>query len=44
MLKRNEPYAELGAHSVAEQEVARKKGALVRQLETLGYAVQLTER
>jgi len=44
MLKRNEPYAERGAHSVTEQEAARKKGSLVRQLETLGYAVQLTER
>jgi transposase len=44
MLKRNEPYAELGAHSVAEQELSRKKGALIRQLETLGYDVRLTQR
>ena len=44
MLKRNEPYNELGAHFVAEEQVGRKKQSLVRQLETLGFAVTLNQR
>ena len=42
MLKRNEPYRELGASFVTDEEQNRKKAALVRQLEHLGYAVTLT--
>jgi transposase len=41
MLKRNEPYNELGARFVAEHDVDRKKRSLLRQLETLGYEVTL---
>ena len=44
MLKRNETYNELGAHFVAEEQVGRKKLSLVRQLQTLGYEVTLSQR
>lgn len=44
MLKRNEPYNELGAHFVAEEHVHRKKYSLISQLESLGYTVTLNQR
>ncbi len=43
MLKRGEAYRELGARFVTNEEKGRKKIALVRQLEKLGYAVTLNQ-
>jgi transposase len=42
MLKRDEPYHERGAQFITDDEKGRKQTSLVRQLEKLGYSVQLT--
>ena len=42
MLKRREPYRELGARFVSDQDIQRKGNLLVRQLEQLGFGVSLT--
>jgi transposase len=43
MLKRGEPYRELGANFVSEDDIQRKRKSLVRQLEQLGVAVTINE-
>lgn len=43
MIKKGEPYRELGANFVTEHEHGRKKNDLIRQLQKLGYSVSLTE-
>lgn len=43
MLKRGEPYHELGARFVSQDNVQRKRNALVRQLEQLGFAVTVNQ-
>lgn len=43
MIKKGEPYRELGAKFVTEHEHGRKKNDLVKQLQKLGYSVSLTE-
>jgi len=43
MLKRGEDYHERGGRFVSEEEKHRKKLALVKQLESLGYTVALNE-
>lgn len=43
MIKKGEPYRELGANFVTEYETGRKKNDLVKQLQKLGYSVSLTE-
>jgi len=43
MLKSGEPYRELGARFLTEDEKGRKKISLVRQLEKLGCSVVLTD-
>jgi transposase len=43
MIKKGEPYRELGAHFVTEYESGRKKNDLVKQLQNLGYSVTLTQ-
>lgn len=42
MIKKGEPYRELGANFVADYEDNRKKNDLVKQLQKLGYSVSLT--
>lgn len=42
MLKRREPYRELGARFVSDHDIQRKGNLLVRQLEQLGFGVSLT--
>lgn len=43
MIKKAEPYRELGANFVTDYENGRKKNDLVKQLQKLGYSVSLTE-
>lgn len=43
MIKKGEPYRELGANFVTDHEHGRKKNDLVKQLQKLGYSVVLTE-
>lgn len=43
MIKKREPYRELGANFVTDHENGRKKNDLVKQLQKLGYSVSLTE-
>jgi transposase len=43
MLKRGEDYRELGAQFVSDDDKGRKKNALVKQLQKLGYSVDLHE-
>jgi len=43
MIKKGEPYRELGANFVTDYENGRKKNDLVKQLEKLGFKVSLTE-
>lgn len=43
MIKRAEPYQELGANFVTDYEDGRKKNDLVKQLQKLGFTVSLTE-
>lgn len=43
MIKKGEPYRELGANFVTDYENRRKKNDLVKQLQKLGYTVSLTE-
>lgn len=43
MIKKGEPYRELGAHFVTDYENGRKKNDLVQQLQKLGYSVSLTQ-
>jgi transposase len=43
MIKRDEEYRELGGNFVAIEEKGRKKKALIKQLEQLGYGVTLEE-
>jgi transposase len=43
MIKKGEPYQELGANFATDYENGRKKNDLVKQLQKLGYSVSLTE-
>ena len=43
MIKKGEPYRELGANFVTDYENGRKKNDLVKQLEKLGFKVSLTQ-
>lgn len=43
MIKKGEPYRELGANFVTDYENGRKKNDLVKQLQKLGFSVSLTE-
>ncbi|MGZ8811502.1 MAG: IS110 family RNA-guided transposase [Thermoanaerobaculia bacterium] len=43
MIKKGEPYRELGANFVTDYENGRKKNDLVKQLQKLGYSVSLSE-
>jgi transposase len=43
MIKKGEPYRELGANFVTDYETGRKKNDLIKQLQKLGYSVSLTE-
>lgn len=43
MIKRDEPYHELGADFVTNQQMRRRRNALVGQLEQLGYTVTLQQ-
>jgi transposase len=43
MIKKGEPYRELGANFVTDYENGRKKDDLIKQLQKLGYSVSLTE-
>lgn len=43
MIKKGEPYRELGANFVTDYENGRKKDDLVKQLQKLGYSVSLAE-
>jgi transposase len=43
MIKKGEPYRELGANFVTDYENGRKKNDLIKQLQKLGYSVSLTE-
>lgn len=43
MIKKGEPYRELGANFVTDYETGRKKNDLVKQLQKLGYTVSLSE-
>lgn len=43
IIKKGEPYRELGANFVTEYEQGRKKNDLVKQLQKLGFSVSLTE-
>lgn len=43
MLKRDEDYRELGAQHVSNDDANRKKKSLIKQLQQLGYEVNLTE-
>jgi transposase len=42
MIKRGEPYWELGANFVTDYEDGRKKNNLIKEFQKLGYAVSLT--
>jgi transposase len=42
MIKKGEPYRELGAKVVSDHELSRKKEYLVKQFQNLGFAVSLT--
>lgn len=41
MIRRDEPYRELGAEAVAKRSAAAQTKSLVKQLQRLGYAVEL---
>jgi transposase len=43
MIKKGEPYRELGANFVTDYETGRKKHDLLQQLQKLGYSVSLTQ-
>ena len=43
MIKKEEPYRELGANFVTDYENGRKKNDLVKQLQKLGFSVSLSE-
>lgn len=43
MIKKDEPYRELGPNFLTHHENEQKKGNLVRQLQKLGYSVSLTQ-
>ena len=43
MIKKGEPYRELGANFVTDYENGRKKNDLIKQLQKLGYTVSLSE-
>lgn len=43
MIKKGEPYRELGANFVTDYENGRKKNDLIKQLQKLGYSVSLAE-
>lgn len=43
MIKKGEPYRELGANFVTDYENGRKTNDLVKQLQKLGYSVSLSE-
>jgi transposase len=43
MIKKGEPYRELGANFVTHDEDGRKKNDLLKQLQKLGYSVSLTQ-
>jgi transposase len=43
MLKRGEPYRELGARFVSVHDIQRRRNSLVKQLEQLGFAVTVNQ-
>ena len=42
MIKKGEPYREIGAKVVSDHELSRKKEYLVKQFQNLGFSVSLT--